>query len=103
MNDWLIDETIVPLTAADVKEHWQREQERVRGEIPGLTDEQLLQVCKKIYIFNVSPFCFEADLGQTGRFSIDPCPKGRDYSDPCILPGAFAQFIKHPGFGKDPL
>ena len=58
-----------------------RRQQEVLPDILEVSNE------KRIYIFNVGPWQLEQLLGSSGSWRLNPCPEGKEYSEPLIVPG----------------
>lgn len=76
------------VTLDEVSQFVSREATRRNGKIVPKLPGRLHEMCTKphFYIFNVSPWPWERQLGGRGTKTVQACPEGRAYSDPLELP-----------------
>lgn len=59
-------------------------------------DEEMMEVMeeRKRYIYNVGPFLWIRPMGSPGFFNVQPCPEGRSYGEPLVIPGFVPDYIR---------
>jgi len=62
-----------------------------RSVPPVLAAVEALSKQTQVYIFNVGPWQHIQHMGSLGRYIIPPCPEGKKYSDPLVIPGIVSE------------
>lgn len=78
----------MPVTLKEAQEFVSREAERRNGRIIPMLPKKMKAMCTDAhwYVFNVSPFPRERQLGGKGTRVVQACPEGKPHSAPLTFP-----------------
>ncbi len=91
------------VSAAQAPEIAARQRELNRAKKPAFIPDAIKRESKRsqLYIFNVGPKIQEGCGASYGRVMIQPCPEGKEYGDPFIVPGLPHEYYNKEGSTLD--